>query len=166
MVTTATKPQFFPQTSAVAPAPALPAAPREVLPAPSNSPRLDCPRCRRRLVVAYDEPQCLQCGYQQYDYVSPRNGRSRSILSTATKYVLRYIGDSHTLSPMLAYVKVERLRNRVIYKVKCPFTNCQKIMEQFSLSGKRPVVQEQRYKCNDGHRISLIPGKNGMFGWK
>jgi len=135
-------------------------------PTPTVAPLQQCPRCHAKLVRDYDEPMCMKCGFQDYAHVAPTNGHGKSILSTATRYILRYVGDSRTLSESLAHVKVERLRNRVIYKVNCPFSDCQKTMEQSSLSGKRPVVQEQRYKCDDGHRVSLVPGKNGMFGWK
>ncbi len=135
-------------------------------PTPPVDPRRECPRCYTKLVKDYDEPLCMKCGFQDYEHVAPPNGRGKSILSTATRYVLRYVGDSRTLNETLAHVKVERLRNRVIYKVNCPFSECQKTMEQSSLSGKRPVVQEQRYKCDDGHRVSLVPGKHGMLGWK
>ena len=135
-------------------------------PPPSVTPRTQCPRCSTNLVRGYDEPLCLQCGFQDYTFVSPKIRQGKSILSTATRYVLRYVGDSRMLSETLAHVKVERLRNRVIYKVNCPFSDCQNKMEQSSLSGKRPVAQEQRFKCDDGHRVSLVPGKNGMLGWK
>ena len=132
------------------------------LPAPSG--RRQCPRCDKRMTMGYDEPQCLNCGYADYTYtrMTPRNGNN--LFSTATRYVLRYTGDFPTLSERLAHVKLIRVRNRVLYAVECPF--CDKAMDQSSLSGKRPEVREQRYKCMDGHRVSLVPGKNGMMGWR
>ena len=90
--------------------------------------------------------------------------RPKSILSTGTRYVLRYVGDSKSLSETLTYVKLERLRNRVVFGVKCPF--CEKRMDQSSLSGKRREVREERYKCESGHRVSLLPKKDGSMGWK
>ena len=124
-----------------------------------------CPRCETRLMMGYDEPQCLHCGFADYEYAPktpPRNGTN--ILSAATRYILRYVGDFPSLSESLAHVKLIRVRNRVVYVVACPF--CNKAMDQSSLSGKRPEVREQRYKCMDGHRLSLVPGKNGMLGWR
>ena len=124
-----------------------------------------CPRCETRLMMGYDEPQCLHCGFADYEYAPktpPRNGTN--ILSAATRYILRYVGDFPSLSESLAHVKLIRVRNRVVYAVACPF--CNKAMDQSSLSGKRPEVREQRYKCMDGHRLSLVPGKNGMLGWR
>ena len=38
-------------------------------------------------------------------------------------------------------------------------------MEESSLSGKRSEPQEQRFKCDDGHRVSILPGRNGMPVW-
>ena len=49
-------------------------------------------------------------------------------------------------------------------EVKCPF--CEEHMDQTSLSGKRPDMREQRYKCPSGHRLSLIPNHRGVLGWR
>ena len=124
-----------------------------------------CPRCATRMVTGYDEPQCLSCGYADYEYtveMKPRAGRS--IISTATKFILRYVGDFPTLKETIAHVRLVRLRHRVVYGVSCPF--CNNTMDQSSLSGKRPEVREQRFKCDEGHRVSLIPDSNGMMGWR
>ena len=124
-----------------------------------------CGRCETRLIMGYDEPQCLSCGYADYSYTpEPRPASERSIVSTATRFVVRYSGDFPTLTETLAHVRLIRVRNRVVYAVNCPF--CEKAMDQSFLSGKRPEVREQRYKCMDGHRVSLVPGRNGMLGWK
>ena len=126
---------------------------------------LMCPRCDSLLRINYDEPQCLQCGYVDYSYVPPNAyKRKRSLMSKGTQYVLRYTGASDILSDTLTHVELRRFRNRAIYLVSCPF--CRKEMIQSSLSGKRREVREERYKCDDGHRISLIPAKNGSLGWK
>ncbi len=126
---------------------------------------LICPRCDSQLRINYDEPQCIQCGYVDYSYV-PLNAhkKRKSLMSAGTRYVLRYTGTFSTLSDTLTHVQLRRFRNRAIYHVSCPF--CRKHMEQSSLSGKRREVREERYKCNDGHRISLIPSKDGSLGWK
>ena len=124
-----------------------------------------CLRCNTRLMMGYDEPQCLHCGYADYSYTrSTTPQEKRSIVSTATRFVLRYVGDFPTLGNTLTHVKLIRVRNRVVYAVNCPF--CEKAMDQSSLSGKRPEVREQRYKCMEGHRVSLVPCKNGMLGWR
>ena len=125
----------------------------------------NCVRCRARLVNIFDEPQCPVCGWADYSKI-PERTRGTSLLSTATRFVIRYAGDSGTLSETVANVRVVRIRNRVAYEVSCPFLECQKTMEQTSLSGKRPEVREQRFRCTDGHRVSLLPGKGGMLGWK
>ena len=124
-----------------------------------------CPRCDTRLLMGYDEPQCLNCGFADYERTLASTPRDRTnILSAATRYILRYVGDFPSLTESLAHVKLIRVRNRVVYAVNCPF--CEKAMDQSSLSGKRPEVREQRYRCMDGHRVSLVPGKNGMLGWR
>ncbi|CAI8053413.1 hypothetical protein GBAR_LOCUS29214 [Geodia barretti] len=96
-----------------------------------------------------------------------REGRrvtAKNLLSTATQYVFRYVGDFPALSETLAHVKVVRIRNRAGFDVECPF--CSQAMEEASLSGKRPEARERRFKCTDGHRVSLIPGKTGVEGWR
>ncbi len=124
-----------------------------------------CPRCEARLHINYDEPQCLQCGYVDYSYVPPNaHRRKRSLMSTGTRHVLRYSGGFTKLTNTLTHVQLKRYRNRAIYLVTCPF--CHQMMEQSSLSGKRREVREERYKCEQGHRISLIPTKGGALSWK
>lgn len=122
-----------------------------------------CPRCEQRLRQNhYDEPTCPLCGYVDYHYTSP-NGRS-SLLGSATRTVLRYIGRHPPLSEMLVQIQLVRLRNGVVYAVRCPF--CDQAMRQSSLSGKRREAVEERYKCPEGHRVSLQPGRNGGLGWR
>ena len=122
-----------------------------------------CPRCDARLRFNYDEPICLQCGYVKYDYAAPdQMQRQTNLMSAGTRSVLRYVGDFPTLAETLTQVKLVRLRNRVVYGVTCPF--CGQEMTQSSLSGKRREAREERYKCSDGHRVSLTPGKNGSLG--
>lgn len=146
---------------------AIQPAPETTRPTPAAAParRLCCQRCNTRMLMGYDESQCLNCGYADYSFTNLTTPQEkRSIVSTATRFVLRYVGDFPTLGNTLTYVKLIRVRNRVVYAVKCPF--CEKSMDQSSLSGKRPEVREQRYKCLDGHRVSLVPGRNGMLGWR
>ena len=126
---------------------------------------LICPRCDSQLRINYDEPQCLQCGYVDYAYVPPdAHRRKKSMMNSGTRYVLRYTGAFDKLRDTLTHVQLRRFRNRAIYLVSCPF--CHEEMTQSSLSGKRREVREERYKCELGHRISLIPSKNGSLGWK
>ena len=63
-----------------------------------------------------------------------------------------------------SHVQLRRQRNKVVYGVTCPF--CGSEMEQSSLSGKRREIREERYRCPLGHRISLIPKRDGNMGWK
>ena len=140
------------------------AAPEQVIAKPAVK-RIYCIRCGTKLIKGYDEPECLNCGYADYSAPPEISQKGQSLLSAATRYVLRYVGDFPTLSETLAQVKLIRIRNRVAYKVECPF--CDKTMEQSSLSGKRPEVREQRYKCPDGHRVSLVStGRDDSLGWR
>ena len=127
--------------------------------------RMVCPRCRAKLRINYDEPECLQCGYVDYTYipVAPKRNK-KNLISAGTQYILRYVGEFPSLAETLTHVQLQRLRNRVVYGVICPF--CGNSMDQSSLSGKRREVREERYKCEQGHRVSLTPGKDGSLGWK
>ena len=132
---------------------------------PGTTERGVCPRCTTQLVLSYDEPECLNCGYADYAYTEEFPNRDReNLLSSATCYVFRYIGESENLMETLTKVKVVRIINRVGFDVNCPF--CERIMEESSLSGKRSEARERRFKCDEGHRVSLIPGRSGMDGWR
>jgi len=145
-----------------------PSAPAQVAPwQPEPPPRLtQCPRCSGRLYSGYDdEHKCVQCGFADYSRTPVGLGRpATNIVSSATRFVLRYVGDFTTLSETLAQARVVRLRNRAVYALRCPF--CDEEMERSSLSGKRPDIREERFKCEEGHRVSLIPTKSGNLGWK
>ena len=159
MVIAAVRPDVAPVSNGVTTRGAEPVA------SPSTTKRKHCLRCGTQLVMGYYEPECLNCGYADYTYTNgASSNRGKSILSAATRYVLCYVGGFSNLTSTLAHVKLIRVRNRVIYAVNCPF--CNKSMEQSSLSGKRPDVREQRYKCMQGHRVSLVPGRNGALGWR
>ena len=159
MLMTVAVPDVMPETSAPAPVP-QPLANGSVASRP-----LICPRCDSQLRINYYEPQCLQCGYVDYSYVPERpTNVKKSVVGAGTQYILRYIGDFPNLSETLAYVKLERLRNRVVFGVECPF--CTKRMAQSSLSGRRRELREERYKCTEGHRVSLTPTHSGALGWK
>lgn len=124
----------------------------------------ECPRCEASLIMTYNEPECIQCGFVDYKYVPPTPISAKNLMSSATRFVFRYIGDSPNLKETLVDVQLRRIRNRVVYAVTCPF--CQSQMDQSSLSGKRREIREERYKCTQGHRVSLIPRKSGSMGWK
>ena len=123
-----------------------------------------CPRCKGPLVITYYEPECLQCGYAHYEYTPPTAIGPKSQLSSGRNYIFRYVGDFPKMSERLVYSRLERLRNRVVQVPTCPF--CESEMEQSSLSGKRREIREERYRCPDGHRISLIPLNDETTGWK
>jgi hypothetical protein len=133
-------------------------------PSTPTSPLSICPRCDSDLVTSYHEPECLLCGFVDYFYTPVKRIGIKSVVSDGARYVLRYVGDFPSLADTLANVRLERLRNRVVYGVQCPF--CGGPMDQSSLSGKRREVREERYKCGSGHRISLLPKKDGSLGWK
>ena len=126
-----------------------------------------CPRCDTRLIITYDEPVCLRCGFVNYFYVpiqQPTRTREQNLISAGTRAVLRYVGEFPSLQNTLTYVRAQRVRNRVAYEVTCPF--CGGTMTQSSLSGKRREAREERYKCSEGHRVSLTPGRHDSLGWK
>ena len=154
-----------PTNGAASPQPTNGAASPQQTNGATASQRLICPRCDAHLRINYYEPQCLQCGYVDYGYVPEKPTiRKKSLVGAGTQYILRYIGDFPYLAETLAYVKLERLRNRVVFGVECPF--CSQPMVQSSLSGRRRELREERYKCTEGHRVSLTPTQNGALGWK
>ena len=151
--------------------PRVPIAPRRVSNPSVEKERVrdnktHCPKCSARLHASFEDAECLNCGYVDYEYVAPqrRMVEKTSIIGTGTRYVLRYIGEFPALSKVVTHVKVYRIRNRVVYGVRCPF--CGSGMSQSSLSGKRREIREERYKCTSGHRVSLCPNDKSVLGWK
>lgn len=122
-----------------------------------------CRRCGARMLMGYDEPQCLPCGHADYTYTREFSINRENLLSKATRRVFRYGGDSFAFSETLISTEVVRRGNRVCYDFLCPF--CSREMEEVSLSGKRPEGKEQRFKCEDDHRVSLIPGRSGEIDY-
>ncbi len=131
-----------------------------------GKPQIDCPRCSSKMMRTYDEEtKCVLCGFVDYsntENLSPPTS-SKNIISSGTKYILRYGGDSKSLLNTLAYIKAVRIRNRVIYHVICPF--CENSMEQSSISIRRKAYKEDRYKCPQGHQVSVIPTPEGNMAW-
>ena len=124
-----------------------------------------CPRCSHGLSNGRDEPFCVRCGYVDYNAASKAQLRERTtLLGQGTRYVLRYVGNYPYLTDTLCQVRVLQARNHTQYGVNCPF--CQQGMTRTSLSGKRREIREERYKCSQGHRVSLAPGPDGELGWK
>lgn len=139
---------------------------RQVQPGLTKLRELDCRRCDTRLIMGHYEPTCPCCGNADYSNtrdMAPRWQR-RSIVSSATRNVFRYVGDSVHLAETLTYAELVRQRNRAVYAVDCPF--CQEAMEETSLSGMRPEAREHRFRCPAGHRVSLVPTSRGMLGWR
>jgi hypothetical protein len=133
--------------------------------APSNG-ETHCSRCDTRLIMGRYEPNCPCCGnaiYRNTRDMEPRWQRT-SILSSATRDVIRYIGDSVHLLETLTHVRLIRRRNLAVYAVTCPF--CQNAMERTSISGMRSEPTEQRFRCSMGHMVSLVPQRNGRLGWR
>ena len=140
------------------PAPVGPPASTE---SPSG-PRQLCPRCASALVTTYYEPECLPCGYAAYGSTPVGvSGRSKSLFATATKSVLRYVGDSPLLGDTLTYVQLKRVKNRVVYGVRCPF--CSGSMEQSALSGKRKALPLPRIIEKIRFLFSIICCRDIMF---
>jgi transposase-like protein len=129
-----------------------------------------CPRCGDKLRVDYpdQEPQCLMCGYVRYEY-TPRLRRGGSVLETSTQFRLRYAGYYDELRETIVRVSMSRLNNsngsiRLVSHPECPF--CGQLMQLVSLSGKRKERTEDRYRCPEDHRISLLMGPGSEMGWR
>lgn len=134
-----------------------------------------CPRCADGLNLnGFGEPQCILCGYVDYAYNPDRAIKTKGF--GGTQYILRYGGDDKNnahYKEELVHVSLapkSRISNgrnipRLIWRVECPMCNGNVIMEQTSLSGKRREVAEQRFKCGQGHRISVILEGDRMAWW-
>jgi hypothetical protein len=125
-----------------------------------------CPRCDAALVINYDECQCLYCGYVDYSYEPPQpETAKKSIVNTATLWVVRYKGNSEALNKSVIHVKLERNGYCVAYKVNCPY--CKGRMHKSSRrSSRRMEKREERHKCTNGHIVTLTWSGSGDLAWK
>ena len=67
-----------------------------------------CERCGTRLVLGYDEPECIACGWSDYSK-TPVKSRSDHVLGAATRHILRYAGDFSTLTHILVHVRPRKV---------------------------------------------------------
>ena len=128
-----------------------------------SRPASTCPRCHSGLLKTYEEPQCLQCGYVDYLYTPPQR-EVHGLVSSATRLVLRYVGEFSGLEETLTDVELKRVNNRAVMGVTCPF--CTQPMDQSPPSGGKRQSAEKRYRCARGHRVALIENDAGVVGWK
>ena len=114
-------------------------------------------------MTGYGEPECLLCGYVNYGYVPPTTVKPSGLISTATMFVLTYVGEFPALAEIRAHVQALK-SDHIDYAVTCPF--CNEPMQVAAIAGKRKDRRETRYKCQEGHRISLTPAENSLgLGW-
>ncbi len=103
------------------------------------------------------------CGYVDYSY-TPRVSAGKSIVAAGTQFLVRYIGKFPAMKERLVHVRVMRGTGAAKIRPHCPF--CRLSMEMVLFVGKRKTLAEDRYACEQGHRISLLRGPNGDMGWK
>lgn len=139
---------------------------RELYSEESTGNRGLCPRCEAKLVISYDDCECIYCGYVDYSYQPPVARKSKkSIVNMARLWVVRYRGKSGTLAKTVSYVKVERDGYSIAYRVNCPY--CRASMSKSSRrSSKQIEKREERHRCDNGHIVTLIWNKTGELGWK
>lgn len=126
-----------------------------------------CPRCGGRLYLnQHREPNCFLCGFVDYKYANTRHKRRDDAFS-GTDYALRYIGDFPAWQDVVCRFRLTRRATRtgpLDMIVSCP--DCGADMKQSSLSGKRKDIQEGRFVCPKGFRVSIASGKDGVKGWR
>ena len=139
-----------------------------------------CPRCDSTpLLTHFDETSCIHCGYVEY---SLRDGHEQTAAESnadesidiasqpfrATTYAVRYAGafpeQKGKLIYVTAYAEPNQTKRDALLRVKCPFCAGEgdgeggetTIMSPASLSGKRRRLNEARFRCDLGHRLSLL----------
>ena len=91
-----------------------------------RQPGSTCPKCNNSMRRSYDdqEPECWMCGHVDYSFV-PRLMRTKSILGTGTKYLVRYIGGFPKMKERL--VEVQAVRGTGVAKIRHNTTSCLEI---------------------------------------
>lgn len=133
----------------------------------AKSDAITCPKCCGQLRSNYSdqEPECWVCGYVDYSFV-PKTKVSKSLISTGTRFLVRYVGHFPAMRGRLVHIRAVRGSGvaKIGHDATCPF--CGKIMEAAALSIKRKHMSEDRFICSQGHRISLLQTQDGDIGWK
>ncbi|MCH2316068.1 MAG: hypothetical protein MK524_06660 [SAR202 cluster bacterium] len=80
--------------------------------------KLACPRCESGMSAAYDELECLICGYVDYSWkpaVQPRRVEWGSDL----RMRLPYVGDFQSMSGNFISVRLDRTTTKQPWEVNC-----------------------------------------------
>ena len=148
---------------------------------PAALPARACPRCSSApLLSNFDETKCVHCGYVEYaltdghEQTAAESNADESIDIAsqpfrATTYAVRYAGafeqQKGKIVFVTAYAEPNQKKRDALLRVQCPFcmdsdsdsdSDSPAMMSPASLSGKRRRMNEQRYRCDLGHRLSLL----------
>ncbi|MDP6714208.1 MAG: hypothetical protein QF368_06255 [SAR202 cluster bacterium] len=126
--------------------------------------RMVCPRCDSGMVAVYDELDCMICGYVDYSWTPPSSRSRGAGRGAEVRYRLPYVGDSSSMVGNTIIVTVDRRTTKQPLNVSCPF--CDGGMEQTSLTCSGKGAREERYICNQSHRVSLMRDREGGLGWR
>ena len=130
-----------------------------------------CDRCETGVMAAQgDDLVCLSCGYRLYD--AAINAPSVKGGLPGNVHILRYLGKYEEMGNKTLIVEVSAVENRARAQVTplCPF--CAAPMADIGVANTRTGKGQgglwnrkdvQRYRCADGHRISIAAG---MAGWE
>ena len=121
-----------------------------------------CPRCNSLTLRRYDETTCPACGWVKYE--TEERVSEATPVTRITERVIRYKGEFAAMRDTRVRVRIARRKTKLVSYPFCPF--CGAEMRESSLSGKRRDIREERYACPLGHRISLVPTRNGGQIWR
>ena len=126
--------------------------------------RLVCPRCDNGMVVVYDELDCMICGYVDYSWTPPSARPRRLNRGAEVRFRLPYVGSFKSMQGNVILARLDRTTTKQALDISCPF--CGNCMEQTSLTCSGKGVREERYICDQNHRISLMRDREGGLGWR
>ncbi len=128
-----------------------------------------CPRCGEILRTAWQEPDCLICGFVDYSAPLREHVIARGVILNTGHLLARYVGEGDAYKETLLRVKFglksdEGKSKERLYPLHCPMCGGRRV-DPASLSGRRKEHFEERFVCAEGHRFSLVP-KGEFCGWK
>ena len=153
-----------------------------------------CPRCESGMRMGHHEPECIVCGFVDYEYVPPKRVReiarinepSTASVFAGTNHRARYVGDAEAITDLLAIINVRKTVKsggrkghmvggkfipvtKIVDVVSCPFC-FERMAPTGSLNNRAKQrigdAKAQRFACSQGHLITLLTDKNSNWGWK
>jgi len=143
-------------------------------PASTASNKVDiCIRCNGNMSWYGEYPNCIQCGWQDYDRIKiEKRGVLPEEMRTSIVF-LPFVGSEKRMKDKTVKVWFDKITKNtaIVYRPECP--HCGKVMQRYAghssngTANKGNGIREYYFICKLDHRIRLIDSNvDGFLGWR